>query len=71
MVGPPIQIHIDPNAKPVNLRTPAPVPLLLQQQVKGELFRDVELGVLEPVPHGEPTRWGFRMVISKKHDGGQ
>ena len=70
MVGPPIQIHIDPNAKPVNLRTPAPVPLHWQQQVKEELFRDVELGVLEPVPHGEPTRWCFRMVISRKHDGG-
>ena len=70
MVGPPIQIHIDPDAKPVNLKTPAPVPLHWQEQVKKDLLRDVELGVIEPVPHGEPTKWCFRMVISRKHDGG-
>ena len=70
MEGPPIKIHVSPDAKPVAFRKPAPVPLHWQEQVKDELFRDVALGVLERVPHGEPTSWCFRMVISRKDDGG-
>ena len=69
MEGPPIQIHISPKAQPIALRTPAPVPLHWQEQVEHELQRDVALGVLERVPHGEPTKWCFRMVITRKHDG--
>ena len=70
MEGPPIQIHVDPMAKPVALRTAAPVPLHWQDQVQRDLHRDVALGVLERVPHGEPTKWCFRMVITRKDDGG-
>ena len=70
MVGPPIQIHLDPNANPVCLRTPAPVPLHCQEQEKNKLLRDIELVVLEGVPRGEPTKWCFRMGISWEHDGG-
>jgi hypothetical protein len=33
MQGPPVQIHVDPNAKPVKLTKPAPVPLHLQDTV--------------------------------------
>jgi len=69
MTGPPIKLHIDPNAKPVTMRTPAPVPLHWQEQVEKDLNRDVALGVLERVPHGEPTSWCFRMVLDRKHDG--
>ena len=68
-MGPPIKLHIDPNAKPVTMRTPAPVPLHWQEQVEKDLNRDVALGVLERVPHGEPTSWCFRMVLDRKHDG--
>ena len=70
MEGPPIKIHVSPNAKPVCFKTPAPVFLHWQKQVKDELFRDVALDTLERVPHGEPTTWCFRMVISRKADGG-
>ena len=70
MEGPPIQIHIDPNVKPIALRKPAPVPLHRQDRVEHELYQDVELGVLERVPHGEPTDWCFRMVVTRKDDGG-
>ena len=70
MEGPPLQFHIDPNAKPVVMRKPAPVPLHWQEQVEDELNRDVSLGVLERVPHGEPTEWCFRMIVTRKHDGG-
>ena len=69
MDGPPIKFHIDPEAVPVTMRKPAPVPLHWQNQVEQELNRDVALGVLERVPHGEPTNWCFRMVVTRKHDG--
>ena len=70
MDGPPIKLHIGEHAKPVNLRTPAPVPLHWQDKVEEDLNRDVDLGVLERVPYKEPTKWCFRMVIDRKHDGG-
>ena len=69
MKGPPIQFHIDPDATPITMRKPAPVPLHWQEQVEEELNRDVALGVLERVPHGEPTGWCFRMVVTRKHNG--
>ena len=46
-----------------------PVPLHWQEKVEQDLNRDVALGVLERVPYGEPTKWCFRMVITRKHDG--
>jgi len=69
MKGPPIQIHVDSSAKPVALRKPAPVPLHWQDRVEQDLIRDTALGVLERVPHGEPTKWCFRMVVTRKDDG--
>ena len=69
MEGPPIQMHIEEHARPVSLRKPAPVPLHWQEQVERDLQRDVALGVLERVPHGEPTNWCFRMVVTRKDDG--
>ena len=59
MEGPPIQIHVDPKAKPVCFTKLAPVPLHWQEQVEKDLLRDVEMGVLKRVPHGEPTAWCF------------
>ena len=52
MDGSPVRIHIDPNANPVAFKKPAPIPLHWQDQVERELYQDVELGVLERVPHG-------------------
>ena len=70
MEGPPMKFHIDPNATPVSRRKLLPVPLHWQEQVEKELLRDIELGILERVPHGEPTDWCFPMVVTRKHDGG-
>ena len=53
MEGPPIQFHIDSDAKSIDFCKPAP--LYWQEQVGQDLLRDVSLGVLERVPHGEPT----------------
>jgi len=37
--------------------------------VKARLDRDVRLGVLEPVPVGDPVSWCHRMVICTKKNG--
>ena len=70
MEGPPVSFHVADDSRPVKLITPAPVPLHWQEKVKQDLDRDVDLGVLERIPYGEPTDWCFRMVIGRKHDGG-
>ena len=69
MKGPPMKFHIDPDAVPVSRRKPIPVPLHWQEQVEQDLLRDIDLGILERVPHGEPTDWCFPMVVTRKHDG--
>ena len=69
MAGPPIEIHVSPSTKPRAFHTPASIPLHCQQQVHADLLRNEALGILEKVPHGEPTQWCHRMVIIRKHDG--
>ena len=69
MEGPPLELMIDPTAKPVAHHTPIPVPLHWQGEVKAGLDQDVRLGVLEPVPIGEPVTWCHRMVICAKRNG--
>ena len=69
MKGPPIRIHVDPNAEPVGVRVAAKVPIHWEGQVKADLNRDEALGVIEKVPYGEPSKWCHRMVISPKHNG--
>ena len=69
MEGPPIRIHVDPNATPISLSKPAPVPLHWQEEVENDLNRDVAMDVLERVPLGEPTKWCFRMVVRRKDNG--
>ena len=66
---PPLQLHADPKAKPVAVHTPVSIPVHWQQQVKEELDRDVRLGVIEPVPLGDPVTWCSRMVVCPKSDG--
>ena len=67
--SPPIKLHIDPNARPVAIHKPRPVPIHWRDQVKAELERDVRIGVLEEVPIGEPTDWCSPMVICPKANG--
>ena len=49
--------------------TPIPVPLHWQSDVQTGLDHGVSLGVLEPVPVGEPVTWCHRMVICAKKNG--
>ena len=67
--SPPIKLHIDPNAQPVAIHKPRPVPIHWRDQVKSDLDRDVRIGVLEQVPIGEPTDWCSPMVICPKANG--
>ncbi|CAG2222071.1 unnamed protein product [Mytilus edulis] len=69
MEGPPLKLMIDPKATPVACHTPVPVPLHWQDDVKASLDQDVRLGVIEPVPVGEPVTWCHRMVICSKKNG--
>ena len=69
MEGPPIEIHIDPDATPKTCHTPANIPIHWHQQVYEDLLRDEALGVIERVPYGEPVTWCHRMVVTRKHDG--
>ena len=69
MDGPPMRFMINPNATPIAHHSPIPVPLHWQDDVNAGLDRDVRLGVLEPVPIGEPVTWCHRMVICAKQNG--
>jgi len=69
MSGPPLEIHLENDAKPRACHTPAHVPIHWQKQVEADLIRDVRLGVLECVPFGEPVGWCHRMVVTRKQDG--
>uniref|UniRef100_A0A8C4Q621 Polyprotein n=1 Tax=Eptatretus burgeri TaxID=7764 RepID=A0A8C4Q621_EPTBU len=69
MDGPPMKPMVDPNAEPVTHHTPVPVALHWRDAVKAGLNHDVQLGVLEPVPIGEPVTWCHRMVVCPKKNG--
>ena len=63
MSGPPMEIMVDPDAKPVVHHKPIPVPMHWQEQVKADLDRDVALDIIEPVPVGEPVIWCHQMHV--------
>ena len=69
MDSPPMRLMIEPNACPTAFHTPLPVPLHWQEEVKAGLDQDVKLGVIEPVPIGNPVTWCHRMVVIPKKDG--
>jgi len=60
---------INPDATPVAHHKPVPVPLHWREAVKQGLDQDVRLGVIEPVPVGEPVTWCHRMVVCAKKNG--
>ena len=68
MRGPPMKIHVDPDAKPVAHTKPAPIPLHYYDQVIADIKRDIAMGVLEYAPFNEPVTWCHRMVVVAKGD---
>ena len=70
VTGPDLKLHLNPNAEPKAIHIPSKVPIHWEETVKQQLHDDVNLGVLEPVPHGQPSEWCHRMVVTRKPDGG-
>lgn len=66
---PPMKLMVDPEAEPVARHSPIPVPIHWRDTVKKGLDQDVQLGVIEPVPVGEPVTWCHRMVVCAKKNG--
>ena len=69
MDGPPLRLMVDKNATPSACHKAIPVPLHWMEKVKADMDRDVQLGVIEPVPVGEPVNWCHRMVVTAKKNG--
>ena len=69
MSGPPISIHVDPDARPTAVHSPAPVPIHWRDEVKNQLDADVALGVIEKVEPNTPTTWCHRAIWVRKADG--
>ena len=65
----PLELHVDPTAKPVAIHKPALVPIHWQDKVYQDLERDVKIGVLEKVSQNTPATWCSRMVVMAKSDG--
>ena len=61
----PVEYHmkLDPQVKPV-IRPPRRIPVSMQEKVKAELERMVNIGVIESVT--EPTSWVSSFVAVKK-----
>ena len=64
-----MRLMVDPHCQPVAHHKAIPVPLHWSEEVKAGLDQDVRLGVIEPVPIGEPVTWCHRMVVCAKKDG--
>ena len=69
MTGPPLKIHIKPDAIPKAISTASPIPKHGENEVKETLDRDIRLGVLGKTPVGVPSTWVHRMVVVAKADG--
>ena len=65
----PLELHVDPQAKPVAIHKPGAVPIHWQEKVYQDLERDVQIGVLEKVSPNTPVTWCSRMVVTAKADG--
>ena len=69
MEGKPHNIHLKDNAVPYACNTPAEIAKHWEAEVKQQLDKDVEQGIIEKVPQGEPTHWCARMVVVAKRNG--
>ena len=65
----PLQLFLNPEAKPVAVHKPAVVPIHWQDKVFADLERDVALGVLEKVGPNTPVTWCSRMVVGLGKSG--
>ena len=69
MEGQPHPIHLKRDAIPYAANTPAQVAKHWETEVRKKIDKDVEQGILEKVPQGEPTEWCARIVVVPKCNG--
>ena len=67
---PTAHIHLKKDAKPSAIHNPFSIPIHWRDEVKRKLDKDVEDGVIEPVPIGDPVQWCSPMVVTAKSSGG-
>ena len=65
--GPPLRIHVDPNAEPKQAFTRTPLHWI--EETDADLEKDVAMKVIEKVPHDESPRWIHRCVYTRKSIG--
>ena len=65
----PAHIHLNPSAKPNARHTPIPILIRWKQVIKDSLDRDVDRGIITPVPVGTPVEWCSPVVVITKKDG--
>jgi hypothetical protein len=63
------KIHLKEGAQPYTRHTPIPIPFHWKKEVKADLNRDVERGIIAPVKIGTPVTWCSPMVVTTKKDG--
>merc|ERR1712082_379065 len=63
MTGIPMKIHIKDGVDAMAVHKPISIPHHWREQVKKDLERDCDLGIIEKVPNGIPTKWQSRMVV--------
>ena len=68
MAGPPTEIHLKDNKKPVARHKIIPVPIHWQGQVHSDLLHDMLLDVIERVLFREPVELYHHMVVARKHN---
>ena len=64
-----MKIFTKPDAVPVCVRKPAPVPLHWRKEVQDGIKADIAKGVLERVPYGTADTWCTRMIFQAKKNG--
>jgi hypothetical protein len=65
----PAHIHLKEDAKPHAMHNPFSIPIHWREEVKRMLDKDVEDGIIEPVPIGDPVTWCSPVVVIAKGDG--
>ena len=69
MSGKPHKIHLKEGVIPFAAHTPIPIPHHWKEEVKTQLDRDVDVGIIQKAPIGEASEWCMRMVTVAKSDG--
>ena len=68
MNGPPMRIHVDPEAEGTVVTKQGKCPLQWEK-VQQKFNEDLLMGIIEPYPQGKPPKWIHRAHYVRKPDG--